>query len=78
MTRKILLAIAVAVAAAGCQQKDQMAEMIDSVASISAEQCLIMESNIDSLSSPRSVKDGEFVKAKLKHWCSDFFPGTCG
>ena len=77
MTRKILFAIAVAIAAVGCQQKDQMTEIIDSVASISAEQCLIMGSNLDSLTTPRTVKDGEFVTAKLNHWCSGFFPGTC-
>lgn len=78
MTRKILLAIAVAaVAAVGCRQKNRMAEMIDSVAKLSAEQCLIMGGNLDSLTMPRTVKDGEFVSSNLKHWCSGFFPGTC-
>ena len=77
MTRRIVLTIAVAIAAVSCVREARMANLTDTVAGLSAEQCLIMGETLDSCSMPKTYKDGSLITSNLKWWCSGFFPGTC-
>ena len=53
-----------------------MNEVADRVFSVAAQQCEMMAGELDSLHTPRSFDGSKLITARVKWWCSGFFPGT--
>lgn len=53
-----------------------MNALADRVFSVAAQQCKQLVHGLDSLHTPRSYDGTKLIRARVKWWCSGFFPGT--
>ena len=58
-------------------RRTEMDLTIESVADLSARQCLLLGSSVEEGSMPQTFEDGQLVTSDLVRWTSGFFPGTC-
>ena len=47
------------------------------IASLSAEQCILMEKSLTDETMPKTFQGDTLVTSNLKWWCSGFYPGVC-
>ncbi len=71
------LIISIAVTAGSPGSEADRTLPVDSIASLSAGQCLILGSSVPPGMMPQTFQDGQLVCSDLKRWTSGFFPGTC-
>lgn len=74
---KKILFVVLAVLGVSCTKVSEMEKVIESVAALSAEQCLILADSLTNETMPKTFQNGRVVTSNMKWWCSGFFPGTC-
>ena len=65
-----------ALAASLTSCRETMPELTDRVFKVAEQQAVLLASQLDSNTTPRTFQADTLVTGKLRWWCSGFFPGT--